>query len=174
MTSRKKNSVLKSETLKKRNKKKQSKQEFFESILYLSFFVTPGQIQCPSQCISQALLLNSVFKILIYISCCSWSEGCMMLAFPPHPVAFFLISGYLLRTLDNWNFFFTSLGGSSYRESTVYCHCFVPLYKILGLSTCNTPRELIICALSLCCFLLQRTFSHILFVSAKVLKRVHI
>ena len=31
---------------------------------------TPVQIQCPSQYINQALLLNSFFKILIYISCC--------------------------------------------------------------------------------------------------------
>ena len=98
-----------------------------------------------------------------------------MLAFPPHPFAFFLIPGYVLRTLDNSNLFFLiSLGGSSYRESTVYCHCFVPLDKILGLSTSVSPREFIICALSLCCFLLQRTFSHLFFVPAKVLKRVHI
>ena len=32
---------------------------------------TQVQIQCPSQYINQALLLNSFFKILIYISCCS-------------------------------------------------------------------------------------------------------
>ena len=120
---------------------------------------------------SQALLLNSVFKILISISCRPWSEVCMMLAFLPHPFAFFHIPGYLLRTLDNSNFFI-SPGGSSYLESTVYCHCFVPLYKILRLSTSNTPRELIIYASSLC-FLLQRTFSHLFLVPAKVLKRVH-
>ena len=29
-----------------------------------------------------------------------------LLAFPPHPFPYFLISGYLLRTLDNSNFFF--------------------------------------------------------------------
>ena len=37
----------------------------------------------------QALLLNSFFEISIYISCCTWSEVCMILAFPPHPFAYF-------------------------------------------------------------------------------------
>ena len=51
------------------NKKKQSKQEFFESIPCFYFFVTLVQIQWPSQDINQVSLLNSFFKILIYISC---------------------------------------------------------------------------------------------------------
>ena len=37
----------------------------------------------------QALLLNSFFEISIYISCCTWSEVCMILAFPSHPFAYF-------------------------------------------------------------------------------------
>ena len=39
-----------------------------------------------------------------------------LLAFPPHPFPYFPISGYLLRTPDNSNFFSISLEGSSYRE----------------------------------------------------------
>ena len=39
-----------------------------------------------------------------------------LLAFPPHLFPYFLISGYLLRTPDNSNFFSISLEGSSYRE----------------------------------------------------------
>ena len=40
-----------------------------------------------------------------------------LLAFPPHPfLYFFFISGYLLRTPDNSNFFSICLEGSSYRE----------------------------------------------------------
>ena len=46
-----------------------SKQEFFESIPCFYFFVTLVQIQWPSQDINQVSLLNSFFKILIYISC---------------------------------------------------------------------------------------------------------
>ena len=37
--------------------------------------------QCPFLYINQALLLNSFFNISIYISCCPWSEVCMILAF---------------------------------------------------------------------------------------------
>ena len=92
-----------------------------------------------------------------------------MLAFPPHPFAFFLIPGYVLRTLDNSNFFYFPRR-LSYRESTAYCHCFVPLDKILGPSTSNTSPELIICASSLCCLLLERTFSHLFFVPPRFYK----
>ena len=54
------------------------------------FLVTPVQIQCPFPCVSyQALLLNSLFTISIFISCCLWSEVCMILAFLPHPFAYF-------------------------------------------------------------------------------------
>ena len=54
----------------------------------------------------------------------------MILAFIPHPFAYFLISGYLLRTPDNSNFFSISLEGSSYRESTVlYCFIIHNKYK---------------------------------------------
>ena len=55
-------------------------------------------------------------------------------AFPPHPCAYFLISGYLLRTPDNSNVFSSSLEVSSYRESTVHISGFscgslkVPFY----------------------------------------------
>ena len=34
-----------------------------------------------------------------------WIEVCMILALPPHPFVYLLISGYFLRTLDNSNFF---------------------------------------------------------------------
>ena len=83
------------------------------------------QIQCSSQYINQALLLYSVLKILIYISCCPWSEVCIIVAFPPHPAfAYLFISGQLLRNFDNSNssyleIFSISLEGSSYRKSTV-------------------------------------------------------
>ena len=82
------------------------------------------QIQCSSQYINQALLLISVFKILIYISCCPWSEVCMILAFPPHPAfAYLFISGQLLPNPDSSNssyleIFSISLEGSSYRKSS--------------------------------------------------------
>ena len=42
---------------------------------------------------------------------------CCLIAFPPHPFAYFLTSGHLRRNPDNSNFF-RSLEGSSYREST--------------------------------------------------------
>ena len=44
----------------------------------------------PSQYIHQAFLLNSFFKILIYISCYPWSEVCMIVAFLPNSFAYFL------------------------------------------------------------------------------------
>ena len=70
------------------------------------FFVTQVQMQCPSLYVNRALLLNSFFKVSIYISCCSWSVVCMILVFPPLPFVFvyFLISGYLFRTPDNSHF----------------------------------------------------------------------
>ena len=43
----------------------------------------------------------------------------MIVAFPPHPFAYFFIACYLLRTPDNLNLFSISIEGSSYRESTV-------------------------------------------------------
>ena len=43
----------------------------------------------------------------------------MILAFPAHPFAHFLTSGYLLRNPNNSNFFLISLEGLSYWESTV-------------------------------------------------------
>ena len=64
-------------------------------------FVTPVQIQC------------------LCILCC-------LIAFPPHPFAYFLTSGYLLQTPHNSNswhrwleLFWISFYCSSYRESTV-------------------------------------------------------
>ena len=39
---------------------------------FLVFFVIPVQVQCPSLYVNQASFLNFFFKILIYISCCSW------------------------------------------------------------------------------------------------------
>ena len=57
-----------------------------------------------SQYINQALLLNSFFKSLIYISCCPWSEVCITLAFPTRPLAYFLIPGYSLWTCTNLHF----------------------------------------------------------------------
>ena len=77
----------------------------------LYFFVTPVEIQCSS------LKIKPSF------------------AFPPHPFAYFLISGYLLRTPDNSNSFSISLEGSSYRDSTVH---------IFGFS-CGLARSRFIC-----------------------------
>ena len=48
----------------------------------------------------------------IHLLCCS-------IAFPSHPFAYFLSSGYLLQTPDNSNFFSISQEGSSSRKSTV-------------------------------------------------------
>ena len=45
------------------------------------------------------------FQISICISYCPWSEVCMILAFPPIHLAYFLISGHFLRTPDNSNCF---------------------------------------------------------------------
>ena len=53
-------------------------------------------------------LSSNPVSIPVYFFC--------LLAFPPHPFPYFLISGYLLRTPDNSNFFSISLEGSSYRE----------------------------------------------------------
>ena len=79
----KKNGVLKSETLHSIQLK--TTVSIFCPPL---FFVT--QIQCPFPCVSyQALLLNSLFTISIFISCCLWSEVCMILAFLPQPFAYF-------------------------------------------------------------------------------------
>ena len=52
----------------------------------------------------QASLLNSFFKILNYTCRCSWSEVCMILAFPPHPLAHLLFSDNLLQSSVNSNF----------------------------------------------------------------------
>ena len=52
----------------------------------------------------QASLLNSFFKILNYTCRCSWSEVCMILAFPPHPLAHLLFSDNLLQSPVNSNF----------------------------------------------------------------------
>ena len=86
-----------------------SKQPRYFFCLY--FFVIPVEIQCSS------LKIKASF------------------AFPPHPFAYFLISGYLLRTPDNSNFFSISLEGWSYRESTVH---------ISGFS-CGSVRSRFIC-----------------------------
>ena len=46
---------------------------FFLLLFQFKFSVHPG------------MLLHSFFKISVFISCCSWSEACVILAFPPHP-----------------------------------------------------------------------------------------
>ena len=48
--------------------------------------------------VSQVCWLISLSK---YLSLPHLSKVCMILAFPPHPFAYFLISGYLLRAPDN-------------------------------------------------------------------------
>lgn len=78
---------------------------------------------CPCELI-KFLLFNAFFKISLHVFCCSWSEVCLVLAFPPHPFAYFLMFGYLLWTPDNSNptnsnFFLISVDGSSYQELTV-------------------------------------------------------
>ena len=100
-----------------------------------SFFCPPLffviQIQCPFPCVSyQALLLNSLFTISIFISCCLWSEVCMILAFLPHPFAYFQLFVPNSRQLK---FFSVSIKGSSYRESTVVSNDQNPLLA-------STPR----------------------------------
>ena len=67
------------------------------SLLY--FFVTPDEIQCSSLYTNQAL-----HSLLIHMH--------------------LLISGYLLRTPDNSNFFFQYSEGSRYREWTVFHYSF--------------------------------------------------
>ena len=89
------------------------------SILCL-LFVTPDQIQCPSLYINQALLINAFFKISMYITCCPLSQVGMIFGFVPHPLAYFLISGYLLQTPKNSKISLISLEGLSYRGSTVF------------------------------------------------------
>ena len=73
-------------------------------------------MQCPSR--------NSFLKILIYIFCHPWSEGCIVVAFPLQQFGYLHIPSYLLWTPDNLNFrwlklVLISLEGSSYWELTV-------------------------------------------------------
>ena len=56
---------------------------------------------------------------------------CRLIAFPCHPFAYFLTSGYLFQTPDNSNFFSISLEGLSYRESTVFKNKELPRYASL-------------------------------------------
>ena len=76
------------------------------------------QIQCPSQYINQALLLNSFFKISIYIFLLAskWRVHDIV-AFPTNPFAYLPLGAPDNSNSCKLNFF--SLEGSSYRESTV-------------------------------------------------------
>ena len=56
----------------------------------------------------------------MYITCCPLSQVCMIFGFVPHPLAYFLISGYLLQTPKNSKISVISLEGLSYRGSTVF------------------------------------------------------
>ena len=55
------------------------------------------------------LLIKVCCLINLLFSCCPWSEVCMIVAFPPHPlICLFPYSSHLLRTPDNSNFFWFS------------------------------------------------------------------
>ena len=55
--------IAKNKKTRKQEKKNRKKQKVLVWILCFYFFVTPVEIQCPSQYINQALLLNSFFII---------------------------------------------------------------------------------------------------------------
>ena len=55
--------------------------------------------------LNQALLRHSLCKNINLDLLLPLSEECMLLAFPPHPFAYFPLSGYLSRTPDDSNFF---------------------------------------------------------------------
>ena len=91
MTSRRKKSVLKSETLSLFQNSR------VNSLTFTFFFHSrPVQIKCPSLYINQALLLNSFFKIFksLFLAARLHDYRILIRSLPIH----FLISGYLLRT----------------------------------------------------------------------------
>ena len=88
------------------------------SILCPYLYVTPTQTECPSLFINQVLLLNSFFKISIFISCYPRNKVCMILTFT-HPLLIFLFWVICFKLgPDTLNFFFPP-EGSSYQESMV-------------------------------------------------------
>ena len=68
-------------------------------------FISPQFKFSVHLCVLIKLCYIILSKISIFISCCPWTEACMILALTSHPFACFLISGYLLWTPDNLNFF---------------------------------------------------------------------
>ena len=96
----------------------------YQPCILCLYFLSVQCKYCPALYINQVLLfkmLNYFFKN--HVSCCPWSEGCMVLAlnfFPIHKVScrachhhklmwlfenrIFLIPGFLLRNPDNLNF----------------------------------------------------------------------
>ena len=72
---------------------------------------------------------------------------CCLIAFPSHPFAYFLTSGYLLQTPDNSELFSTSLEGSSYtcaeqNKSTIFLFAYLHNTDICKkLSKESLPRE---------------------------------
>ena len=68
-------------------------------------FISPQFKFSVHLCVLIKLCYIILSKISIFISCCPWTEACMILALTSHPFACFLISGYLLWTPDNLKFF---------------------------------------------------------------------
>ena len=68
-------------------------------------FISPQFKFSVHLCVLIKLCYIILSKISIFISCCPWTEACMILVLTSHAFACFLISGYLLWTPDNLNFF---------------------------------------------------------------------
>ena len=68
-------------------------------------FISPQFKFSVHLCVLIKLCYIILSKISIFISCCPWTEACMILALTSHPFACFLISSSLLWTPDNLNFF---------------------------------------------------------------------
>ena len=67
-------------------------------------FISPQFKFSVHLCVLIKLCYIILSKISIFISCCPWTEACMILALTSHPFACFFISSYLLWTPDNLNF----------------------------------------------------------------------
>ena len=84
------NSLLRSETL---NLFQNNYINSLSLLFKLSFQFKSSVYHCE---LIKLLLFNFFFKILLHIFCCSWSEVCLVLAFPAHPFAYFLIIFWLV------------------------------------------------------------------------------
>ena len=73
---KKKKQCIKVRNIEKTKQEKKSQNKNSSCQFFVFTFLSLCPVQIP-------LLLNSFFKILIYVSCCPWSEMCMILAFLP-------------------------------------------------------------------------------------------